>query len=431
MKKGKVVALILILVGVVVFAIAASGIKIRFIENYTYNFKVNMMGLAKNLNITLPDGVVAFLEDLPEIEPEEETEPETEASPTPNEQTEEIEDAEDIVEVEFEDLDLKEGKVKNTPVALESASTYKYSEYKDYILCVNETSVTAYDQNGKTKWAIGIHMSDPILDVNDDYYMIAERGGKKVCLFEGKKRLYEQEADGEIRCASISSGNDVVLVTDKEYYKGAVLVINKSGDKVFSWNSGHDDITDADIKKGTRTLAVSFVNMDSGVTSKVATFNISSGEKKAETEFKNSIVYDVEFLGDVINVFADDKVVGLSEKCKIFWEEEYKEKKLITYRAEETGYKILKIEENNASEIEILTSRGKNKAKIVPETAPDSVDIRSGRICYNTGRNIVFSGLSGKSNKTYLCSRDIKDIHIIDNNSVMVVYSSGLDFINF
>ena len=139
-------------------------------------------------------------------------------------------------------------------VANKMRSKNEANEYKDYILCVNETSVTAYDQNGKTKWAIGIHMSDPIIDVNDDYYVIAERGGKKVSLFEGKKRLYEQEADGAIRTASISAGNDVVLVTDKEYYKGAVLVINKSGDKVFSWNSGNDDITEADIKKGTRTL---------------------------------------------------------------------------------------------------------------------------------------------------------------------------------
>lgn len=426
MKKGRVALVILVLLAAVIFAIAVSGVRIGFVDKWTYNFKLNTMNLANRMNWNLPPGVVSYLQDLPDLNNKEPVE-----TPAGEETHKEIESAEDIVEVEFDDLDLEEGDIKNIPVALESASTHKYSEYKDYLLCVNETSVTAYDANGEIKWAIGISMSNPILDVAGDYYVIAEKGGRKVNLFDGKKRIYEATADGDIRTASLSAGHDVVLVTDKQYYKGCVLVINKNGEKVFSWNSGQEDITDADIAKGTRTVAVSFINTESGVASKVTTFNISNGQKKAETKFDDSIIYDVEFLGDVINIFADNKIVGMSEKGKILWEMGYTDRKLLGYRFEETGYKILKIEKNNSSEIEILTSRGASKAVIAPDNAPEIVDIRSGRIAYNKGRDVVFSGLSGDKTKTYTCSRDIKDIHVIDNNSVMVVYSSGLDFINF
>ncbi|MBQ7794222.1 MAG: PQQ-binding-like beta-propeller repeat protein [Clostridia bacterium] len=426
---GKIVMMIILLLAVCLFAVFASGIRIGFFENYTYNFKMNMLALTRYFNIELSEPVREYLEDLPTPEPVDLTELDNEADTVPVEST--IETAEDIPDVEFEDLAPEDDDAKSTPVALESADTYKYSDYRDYMLCVNETSVIAYDDSGKSLWAIGIHMSDPILDVGGNYYMIAERGGRKIALFDGKKRVYEAEADGDIKTASLSENGDVVVVSEKEFYKGAVIVINKNGDRVFAWNSGTDNITDADIAAGSRRVAVSLLATDSGANSKVEIFDISSGEKEGETLFNGSVVFDVDFLGEVLNVFADDKISGLSQKGKVLWELDYSTRELLHYRSENSGYKLTMVDNSNSAELEVLTGRGRQKALITADKMPDCMDIRSGRIAYNSGRDLVFSGLSGKNKKSHTCSREIQDIYIMDNDTVMVVYSSGLEFVEF
>ena len=424
---GKVIVALVLLMAVCIFAVFASGIKIGFIENYTYNFKLNILALSQKLGIELSGETLEYLQDLPEpqyVENKPDVE-QGEAAPS------EIETAEDIPDIEFEDLVTNDDKAKSTPLALEDAPTYKYAKYRDYILCVNETSVLAFNDKGKSLWGIGIHMTAPIIDVGNDYYMIAERGGRKIALFDGKKLVYEAEADGDIKNASISENGDVVIVSDKESYKGSVTVINKRGDKVFVWNSGTDGIIDADIAAGSRRVAISLINTDSGADSKVKVFNITNGKEEADTAFEGSIVFDVDFLGEVVNLFGDDMVAGMSQKGKVLWTIDFSREDFLSYSAENNGYKMLLTDNNNSAELSVVTSRGKEKSLILPEKKPDCMDIRSGRVAYNSGRDLVFSGLSGRNKMSHTCPREIRDIHILSDNSVMVVYSSGIDFIQF
>lgn len=430
MKKkggaGRAVAMLLLFVAVGIFAVLASGIKIGFIENYSYNFKMNILGLTRMLGIELSEPAEEFLQDLSTPAPTVEPTLDTQQTTAP-----EIETVEDIPDVELVEPELGAKDAKSTPVALENASSARYGRYRDYLLCVNETSVVAFDTDAKSIWAVGIHMSDPILSISGNYYMIAERGGRKIMVFEGKRLLFESEADGNIKTASVSANGDVVVVSDKEYYKGAVIVINRNGDRIFSWNSGSDAITDAAISAGARRLAVSLLNTENGAMSRVLLFDISKTQSYADERFEGSVVFDVEFLGDVLNVFADNKICGMSQRGKILWESEYTNRKLLHYRTDSSGYKMIIADNANVPEIEVLTGRGKQKSVTAAEVMPDYMDIRSGFIVYNSERTVNFSGVSGKNKKTYNCTRDIHDIYIIDNDNVVVVYSSGLDFIKF
>lgn len=407
------------------FAVFASGMKIEFVENYTYNFKINVLALAKRFDIELSEPMLEYLQDLPE---QQETEQQQEEIPSVEE---DIETEDDISNVEFEDIAVESGKTKSTPLALENAATYKYSKYRDYIVCANETSVLAFNDKGKSLWGIEIHMSDPILEVGGGYYMIAERGGKKVALFDGKKQVYQIEVDGDIKTASISENADVVVVSDKEYFKGSVTVINKRGEKAFAWNSGTDSIIDADIAAGSRNVAVSLLDTESGANSKIQFYNISTGKKEAEALFEGSIAFDVDFLGDVLNVFADDFVAGVSQKGKLLWKNEYTDREFLSYSTENGGYKLILTDNNNSTELSVVNSRGKVKSLLLPEKKPDYMDIRSGRIAYNSDRDLVFSAFSGKKKKLYTCPREIRNIHILSDDSVIVVYNTGIDFIQF
>lgn len=427
---GKIAAVLVLLAAVCLFAVLASGTKISFLENYSRNFKMNMLALTNRFGIELSEPMREYLQD---IAPKEDSDGDAAAVEPDNQQTAEsdIDKPEDIPEVEFDEASFSDKNAKTSPVALEDASSAKYARYRGYMLCVSPTSVIAFDSDGKSPWAIGIHMSDPILSVAGNYYMIAERGGTKAALFDGKKMLYETEADGAIKTAAVSANGDITIVSDKEYYKGAVIVVNKNGDRVFSWSSGGDSVICADIAAGSRKLAVALLNTEAGAKSRVMLFDISKGESTAETVFEKSVVFDVDFLGEVLNVFADDKVCGVSQRGKILWEADYSERRLIHTRADSSGYKLLMVDNDNTTELEVLTGRGKQKSVINTDSVPDCIDISSGLIAYNLGRDIVLSGLSGKQKKVCSCTREIRSVHIIDRDNVMVVYNSGLEFIKF
>ncbi len=425
---GRIIAMVLVSIAVALFAIFASGIKIGFVENYTYNFKLNILALGQKIGIEFSEPVREYLEDLPEQYIPEETPP---ADITIDETQPESDDTEEIEEVEFIEPQFENKKIKSKPLALENASSAKFAEYRGYLLCVSPTSIIAFDKDSNVLWTHGIHMNNPILRVSDNYFMIAERGGVKIALFDGKKQIFETEADGAIKTADLSRNGDVVITSEKEFYKGAVIVINKNGERVFSWNSGTYPILDADICEGSRRLAVSFLNAENGADSIVDIFEISNGEKISMTEFKNSIAFDVDFLKDVLNVFSDNKVTGLSQKGKIIWESIYDDRRLISATYEDDGYKMLLVDNNNAHEIEFLSAKGKVKALLTAETKPAFCDIHSGFVAYGSERELILSSVSGKHKKVYSAPKEICGIYIIDNSNIVAVYNSGLDFIEF
>ncbi len=438
MKKkggaGRIFAIVFLLFAVCVFALFASGAKISFIENYSYNFKMNILALTRHFGIELSEPVQEFLQDLSTPEPAaaEDVVAEPEADSVSEKDTEQEKPAVSAVpDVELTEPESGNKDTENHPVALEDASSAEYGSYRGYFLCVSETAVMAFDTDAQSLWAVGIHMSNPILRISGNYYMIAERGGRKIMAFDGKRLLFEAEADGNIKSASISSNGDIAVVSEKEYYKGAVIVINKNGDRIFSWNSGSDAVIDADISSGTRRLAISLLNTENGALSRVLLFDISKTDSYAQLEFSGSVVFDVKFLGGVLNVFADDKICGVSQKGKILWESDYTERKLLHYRTDDSGYKLIMSDNSNVPELEVLNARGKRRALIAAETMPEYMDIGHGMIAYNSGRELKFGTVSAKREKVHVCTRDIRDIYIIDSNNAVVVYNSGLDFIKF
>lgn len=434
MLTGRITAMILVILGITVFAVFASGIKIDFIENYSYNFKLNILAIGKKMGIEFSEPVREYLEDLPEqtndvpgqINGDADENDEVSSDET------EISEEEDIgEEVDFAEPELENKKIKSKPIALENASSAEFAEYRGYLLCVSPTSIIAFDKNSEVLWTYGIHMNNPILKVNGNYFLIAERGGSKISLFDGKKQLYTAEADGAVKTADISANGDAVITSDKEYYKGSVIVINKNGERIFSWNSGSYPILDADICSGSRRVGISFLNTENGADSVVDIFEIANGNKICETFFESAIAFDVNFLGDVLNVFTDNGVAGLTQKGKIAWESRYDDRKLLSVIAEDKGYKMLLLDNNNSHEIELLTGKGRVKSLLTAETKPEFCDIKSGFVTYGSERELILSTVSGKYKKVYHAPKEIFGIHIIDDNNVAVVYNSGIDFIEF
>ncbi len=439
--KKKVISILIVLIvlaGACFYAYYASGNSFSYFDNYAENFKRNVNALVQRFDIQLPEPVENFLTATPEPTEDPviaailrgETPPPdgilgdsdaagADPSATP------AETATPIPTPKPE----KSSLVSSVPVALENAGTAQYARYKGDILCATQTTLTAYDHNGKAAWQVNIHASQPILRTAGSYILIAEKGGKRVELYKGQKRVFSLDSPDEIEIASVSSRGDVVLVTKKLYYKGSVAVYNKNGEEVYRWNSGTFNILDASVSPGGRRLAVSLLNTDNGADSRILFFKLDQADSYKTVDLEKVIAFDLEFYGETLNVYTDTKILGISTGGNISWTYDFGGRTLTHYAAEDNGNKLCIFDNNNAAEAVVLSAGGRVRSTVKSDVLPDFADADSGCIAYNNGRNLIFSSRSGRTQASYTCSRDIQKAYIFDSSHVLLVYNSSLEFV--
>lgn len=434
MKKKGGIFILTLAVLLIIFAFFTSDIGTAYIENYGYNFRVNLNAVMETLNIPIPDRLQDFFDEAEPVQPQ------TEYDRLKLEYEEEVKEQEALQQAEQEaankqsELDNEEYNstvIKHTGknIAMESASAARYARYSNGILLASETQLSFYTAKAVKKWSAGIQISSPVMQVGGKYILLFEKNGKKFTLYKGEKNIYTNSVSGTIKTASVSSKGDVVIVFDRENYKGSVAVFNKSGEEVYLWNSGTYSIIDADIS-ASRRLAVALLDSEGLISSKIYFFNIKKSDVDAATDVKDTLVFDIVFDGNTLNAYADNKTLGIASNGKVKWSYDTAEKNITKYAMTSGGTKVIAFDHENASEITIVSGSGHEREIIKSEVLPDFVDIAGSKLLYNDGRTIIISNLSGEVLAKYICSRDVKKAYIIDSNNIFIVYASSIEFLN-
>lgn len=423
-KKGIIIVFLVIFL--IVFAFFSSNIGANYLTNYGKNFKNNLNSITKTLGISLPENWQTFLDSAAEEQPQTEYDVlKQEYEKQQKEEQEALDKQKELDDAEYESTNIKHSG-KN--IALQNASSSRFSRFSNGILCASETNLTLYNSQGNVKWSQPLQISSPVLKTAENYILLYEKNGEKFSLYNASKNIYSKSISGKIKTAAVSSSGDVCIVFDRENYKGSVCVYNKSGDAVYLWNSGTYSITDASISSS-RRLAVSLLDAIN-LSSKVYFFDISESDIDKNIDLTGSIVFDIEFDGNTLNAFSDNKIFGISSNAKLKWTYDTTNKKITKYSMTDGGTKLIAFDNNNASELTVISSGGKEKAVIKSDVLPDFADIYNEKLLYNEERTLILATPSGEAIIKYPCSRDIKRAYIIDSNNIFIVYNSSIEFLN-
>lgn len=390
-----------------------SGYSFSFIETYKKNFSDNIM----NLKI--------------QYEIRKEQKQAEEAQKPSEEQPEEIEDAsgqEETNSLTINYTDLPQKFVPTAePIALKTASNARFENYAGGILCVDESSIVLYNKDGKVEWSVPVQMSSPVLKVKGSYILLFEQNGKKVLLYDGKKQLFQIETGDKILTGNLSSSGDCTVITEKVYYKGAVIVYNKSGQEIYSRSFGKNSALSVAISD-TRRLCVSLLATEEGVSSQIVFLDINKTNEDVTVNYDDSIIFDLDFVGNTLHAFADNKLLALNDRGKELWKYDYSQKTLNRY-CDDAGIRLMLFDASNSAELCLVTTGGKEKQKIKEDIVPDFCDISDGLIIYNGGRSLYLTKSNGTPLAKYVASRDMKNAYFIDSNNILVVYNSSIEFL--
>ena len=312
-------------------------------------------------------------------------------------------------------------------IPFENASNSSYEVSDNSVIVAKSNFIGKFNNKGETTWSLNTSVVNPILDVDGHYILVAENGGTKICLYENNKLIYESDTENTILNASVSSIGDVVVVTEKEFFKGAVEVYNKIGEKVFSWSSGTNTVICADVSPSGRRIAVAFLDSRKDINGSVQFFNIDESDNYKKVEIPGTAIFDLKFIGETLNVFGDNRFVGLSVHGGIKWDISL-DGELSAYSIDKSGNKSAVIDKNNVPMLMIFKKDGKLKYEIRGDELPDYVDIHNNQILYNNTRMILFG--RAKKPEKYAATMDVKGLRIIDSGSYLIIYNNSLEFVH-
>lgn len=285
------------------------------------------------------------------------------------------------------------------------------------------------DGTGTVVWEIDTAIVDPILKVDGNYILIAEKGRNKICLYIDNKLQYDVDDPDTVMSAELSSNGDVVVVTDKSSYRGGISVYNKSGEQIFSWASGSDAVICADISAASRSVAVALLNSDVTAKTTVQLFNVNETESYAKIEMPDTVVYELQFVGDKVNAFGDNRVTGISSSGKIVYDNDFSNVQLTHSAIDSNGNKLLAFDDGNIPMLNLYSKNGffKNSTTLIGVT--DFIDINKKYILYNIGRDIYFGKTNSKVMSKYTAAMDIKNLIIVSDTTFVVIYSNSLEVV--
>lgn len=408
-KKQNLLLFLAFFAAAVIFAFYAAGYQSSYVNNYVKNFKTNLYLLTNRL--PLPQTVVQAVP-TPNVDEILNT-PQPTLTPAP------IFDTQRRTEIYAIN--------KSVMIPLQNSANMKFGVCGDYLVAADKTLISFLTRYGQQAASCDVQLSNPILKISGKYIVAADKGGTKLYLFENTKKLYEADAEGAIVCADVSDSGDVILVCEKNQYKGSVNVYNKDAKAVYIWNSGSDRILDADISSS-RKVAVLTMNLDNNtVTSNVLWSDVSRENPEVAAQYSDTLMYDVEFSDSDLFVVGVERLAAVSGG-KADWEVQPENCDLRKYICAKLF--VGTFDKNNLPYIEAYSTNGKTKGSLKLNTHPEHFDFYGDTVAYNEDRTLVVSDLSGKNQKSFSCQRDINDIIIMSGTTVAVVYSSSIEFIN-
>lgn len=313
-------------------------------------------------------------------------------------------------------------------VPFEGASSGKFSPYGNGLICARTNYICYINSDGEIEWEQQTTVIDPLLSTDGKYIAIGSKNGTKLCLYDGSELVFEQNTEEEIRSVRVSSSGDVVLVCDREDYKGAVSVYNRSGQEVFAWSSGQNDVISADISSASRRVAVILLNADRQVYSIIRVFDINTAES-AEMAFEDTILFKVEYTGDTITGFGDNSLVCMTSTGRVISDKRFDMVDIMGVSCDPEGNKLMYLDSAGTPVLQIYGRKGVLEAEIVADSSSECMDIDGRYILYSSGRNVILRRTGSDRINEYVATMDILELVLINSSTYAVIHSNSIELV--
>ena len=342
-------------------------------------------------------------------------------------------DFRDLIDIKFLGKQVSENNLDLIEINSEDNPTY--FAYDAHIGIIVKNKLSIYNNKGVVENSFSINISNPIIDTNEKFAVIAEKDGNKFYVINSTSLLFQEKIDGKINKISINKNGYISIIASNSTYSSIVIVYDNDNNQLFKNFSQSSYALQACISDSNNYIAVGEVDYSGTVIkSNVKIIDIKSTKtiyqlKGPENEILTNIVYS-----------DGDKAI-CSFSNSIYQIENTDSKKIYDITDENPFVNIdtknyLSIIERESSglfsyEYKLkLKSVGSSNEYIyfLDNGLPKSTIANKNYIVLNYGSQASIVNKNGSLKKSYISSQQIKDI-ILGSHICGIVYKDKIEII--
>ena len=327
-------------------------------------------------------------------------------------------------------------------ISLDESESYGVYTYDKYIAVFNKNTLVGYNSSGKQEYELKIEITNPIIDTNNRFLLMAEKEKQKIYLISGNSIAWEKELEGNISRVSVNKNGYVSVILTGTTHKSIIKTFDNKGKELFTTYLSSSIAVDSDISYDNKYLSFGEISTNGTmIQSMIKTISI----QKAQETPSESIVYTVTSPSDstIINLKYHDgnKLIcmydnsihsiqnGIAEEI-ISLEEEGKKISFADIELSNFAFRIIEksVLLSTDSIVELMNTSNKKQNIYTLDSVVKEVYAYDNSIALNLGSEVHFIGTNGWLTKKYISSHEVRKI-VMSSNFAGIVYRNKIEII--
>ena len=328
-----------------------------------------------------------------------------------------------------------------TSIALENKeSNYVYA-YDKYISVFSQNTLTGYNSSGKKEYELTIEITNPLIDINNRFLLIAEKGQQKIYLVSGNSIVWQKELEGNISRVSVNKNGYVSVILTGTTYKSIIQTFDSTGKEMFKTYLSSSIAMDSDISYDNKYLSFAEVSTNGTlVQSMIKTISI----QKAQETPSESIVSTITSPSDstIINLKYQDgnRLVCMYDNSihcikdgndeELFSLEDGNKISFADVELSNFAFRIIEksVLLSTESIVELMNTSSKKMNIYTLDSVVKEVYTCDNAIALNLGSEVHFIGTNGWLIKKYISSQEVRKI-VMNSQFAGIVYRDKIEII--
>lgn len=191
-------------------------------------------------------------------------------------------------------------------------SANRFGRLGDVLVLANSSQISLLGDDGSVIYDQAASLGSPSLSVGRSLAAVCDVGGSKLYVLSAAGLERELTAEGGLcyYAARMNAGDYLAVTEQKSGYKAAVTVYDPGGEKVFSFDSHDNYLSDALVMPDNKRVAVVSLEPQEGVfASRLLIYNLATAELESSCLIRDGLVLDLACQGRQVTTLCD---TGLS-----------------------------------------------------------------------------------------------------------------------
>lgn len=327
-------------------------------------------------------------------------------------------------------------------ISLDESETYQIYSYDKYISLFNKNTLVGYNSSGKKEYELTIEITNPIIDTNNRFLLIAEKEKQKIYLISGNSIVWEKELDGDISRISVNKNGYVSVILTGTTYKSIIKTFDNTGEELFTTYLSNSIAMDSDISYDNKYLSFGEISTNGTlVQSMIKTISIQKAKETPSesivstiTSPSDSTIINLKYQdGNRIVCMYDDSIHciqdGTAEEI-INLEQEGKKISFADIELNNFAFRIIEksVLLSTDSIVELMNTSSKKQNLYTLDSVVKEVYAYDDSIALNLGSEVHFIGTNGWLIKKYTSSHEVRKI-VMSSNFAGIVYRDKIEII--